>query len=296
MERRVVIDTKITNGKIMEGKFCGEIFLSGTISSKECVKSGTFRDEKIYGTGSIKYYSGKIIEGEFDNDQLVSGKVLFPNGEYFICKNGEIIKYRCIYNVGEIQGSRNENCFTGSVKLKSGFYSCGKFDKNFVLEIGEVHGKINDKIYKGKINNSVFIGSITYLEYIEHGRFENWKLVAGTKSAIGPYFGDGIIWAVGVFGNIFEGTIHFFGKNFYKMEGRFTWQDHPKLIEGKIYKLDSVENKILQDENLCCICLENERTHLFMNCRHFCVCSLCAELLRICPLCQKEGRVEKIYF
>eukprot|EP01119_Soliformovum_irregulare_P010195 TRINITY_DN2495_c0_g1_i1.p1 TRINITY_DN2495_c0_g1~~TRINITY_DN2495_c0_g1_i1.p1 ORF type:complete len:346 (-),score=87.13 TRINITY_DN2495_c0_g1_i1:8-1045(-) len=41
-----------------------------------------------------------------------------------------------------------------------------------------------------------------------------------------------------------------------------------------------------EDEDLCCICMENNRDTILLNCAHICVCQNCADGLKICPMCR----------
>jgi hypothetical protein len=40
------------------------------------------------------------------------------------------------------------------------------------------------------------------------------------------------------------------------------------------------------DETLCVVCIDAERTHVFIPCGHRCVCPDCADLPR-CPMCRE---------
>lgn len=46
------------------------------------------------------------------------------------------------------------------------------------------------------------------------------------------------------------------------------------------------ENERLRDERSCRVCLEHEKTVLFLPCRHLATCLTCASLLQTCPVCR----------
>jgi hypothetical protein len=39
-------------------------------------------------------------------------------------------------------------------------------------------------------------------------------------------------------------------------------------------------------EQLCCICLDNKKTHIVLDCFHMCLCEGCSKGLKKCPCCQ----------
>ena len=59
-------------------------------------------------------------------------------------------------------------------------------------------------------------------------------------------------------------------------------------------------NKSKQDDTLCIICCQFERTHAFVPCGHLCVCENCVEVTletNMCPICrQKPTQSIKVYF
>jgi len=53
----------------------------------------------------------------------------------------------------------------------------------------------------------------------------------------------------------------------------------------------------LNEEKLCCICLEKEKNILLLDCGHISVCERCARKLNACPLCRCDISSKiKIYY
>ena len=55
-----------------------------------------------------------------------------------------------------------------------------------------------------------------------------------------------------------------------------------------------------EDKKLCSICLDNKKDHLFMPCRHLCICEDCSKKINIkkdkCIICrEKIESIIKIY-
>ncbi|RYG94958.1 hypothetical protein EON65_56680 [archaeon] len=47
---------------------------------------------------------------------------------------------------------------------------------------------------------------------------------------------------------------------------------------------------LVNQQRLCTICMEDDRTVLLMPCRHLCLCSKCSEqsMLQLCPICRNR--------
>jgi len=45
----------------------------------------------------------------------------------------------------------------------------------------------------------------------------------------------------------------------------------------------------------CIVCLDKERTFMFSNCKHFCVCAECADIISMCPMCRTISETVKIF-
>lgn len=46
------------------------------------------------------------------------------------------------------------------------------------------------------------------------------------------------------------------------------------------------ENRKIQERELCCICLTNNISHIFIPCYHLCTCRTCASKVDKCPKCR----------
>lgn len=57
----------------------------------------------------------------------------------------------------------------------------------------------------------------------------------------------------------------------------------------KINNIQTVEKGIGTEERmLCCICLDNVKTHITIPCAHFSYCKICINKLDKCALCNKK--------
>lgn len=59
-------------------------------------------------------------------------------------------------------------------------------------------------------------------------------------------------------------------------------------------------NPVMKNNDKCCICITNSRTHAFNICGHKCLCIDGANIytkknIKICPICRKTGILIKIY-
>jgi len=58
-----------------------------------------------------------------------------------------------------------------------------------------------------------------------------------------------------------------------------------------------MERKQFLELKKCCICLDREKDTVLVDCFHYCVCSICANALEICPLCKSKIQTKKrIYY
>ncbi len=55
---------------------------------------------------------------------------------------------------------------------------------------------------------------------------------------------------------------------------------------------DDAKNMKKDEENECCICMDNFCNVLFVPCKHNCVCTACSESLSACPLCRKGIKIK----
>ena len=75
-------------------------------------------------------------------------------------------------------------------------------------------------------------------------------------------------------------------------------QELKKVREEKLEAMDRLKQIRQKDNNLCCICYENEKDHAYTNCGHMCVCANCLkeEWTEKCPICMEGNQfVIKIY-
>jgi len=77
-----------------------------------------------------------------------------------------------------------------------------------------------------------------------------------------------------------------------------------KVLEEKLNKSEGRSNE-LEDRVFCSVCLEKERSHAFLPCKHIVCCEECAQKVfengglegPVCPMCRKPvERVEKHYY
>merc|ERR1712217_855428 len=51
---------------------------------------------------------------------------------------------------------------------------------------------------------------------------------------------------------------------------------------------ESTGRQTLEEERVCVVCSEWEKTMLFLPCRHLCTCETCAAQLSQCPICRAD--------
>ena len=74
----------------------------------------------------------------------------------------------------------------------------------------------------------------------------------------------------------------------------------PKLVSTnnshinniKLMKQAINENREIQERDLCCICLTNNITHIFIPCYHLCCCRICANKIDKCPKCRTKIEIK----
>jgi len=130
---------------------------------------GNFEDGRVMGLGRAEIHNGSIVEGEFDNGNMVSGKlvkeaftyegeVIFDKEAKFHRRNG---KGLTVYNKG------------------------GKLEGNYVFDKIDGYGKVtyaNGDVFEGNFIDESQEGSckFTTQEYVFTGECANGKMVSGT--------------------------------------------------------------------------------------------------------------------
>jgi len=68
-----------------------------------------------------------------------------------------------------------------------------------------------------------------------------------------------------------------------------------KIIQSTGYKIEKRKRDLLMekeqqfiDQKLCCVCCEREKNVLILQCKHMCVCAMCASSLTKCPICRRK--------
>jgi len=82
------------------------------------------------------------------------------------------------------------------------------------------------------------------------------------------------------------------------------WADELMDIFRKYHtdNYNNVNKNNKDDENKnCVICMTSKRTHIFINCGHFCICEDCDKILNVnnikkCPLCNNKSITHRVYF
>ena len=71
----------------------------------------------------------------------------------------------------------------------------------------------------------------------------------------------------------------------------------PRRVDRQPRPMDDFAREGLDTgDNVCIVCLVNEKTHLIKPCNHFCVCEECIRQLNECPLCKRPiNMYERIY-
>jgi hypothetical protein len=96
------------------------------------------------------------------------------------------------------------------------------------------------------------------------------------------------------------------GQTALVIASRYDHKDIIKILTDTIIKLQN--NSIIEeeyddifeekeDENLCCICFEEEKNMVFSPCGHICTCSECSAIVNDCPICRKKiDQKIKVYY
>jgi len=74
--------------------------------------------------------------------------------------------------------------------------------------------------------------------------------------------------------------------------------------ENSTKRLLAERNKIIEtpikppeapdDNRLCVVCMDRNKTHVFISCGHACVCEACSNI-DTCPLCRTKGKCIKLF-
>tara|TARA_A100001015_G_C15043830_1_gene741887 strand:+ start:3182 stop:3715 length:534 start_codon:yes stop_codon:yes gene_type:complete len=68
------------------------------------------------------------------------------------------------------------------------------------------------------------------------------------------------------------------------------YQELAKTAEQKI-------EEVISPETICCICMENPREMVYINCGHLCACAKCERRIDDkCPICRTASRAVKIIY
>ena len=281
---------------------------------------GSIVNNKYNGKGEFYYnnklntikYNGLWINGDMngyglyytnENKLLYRGKFknnVF-NGEGIIYFNNGIIEYEGCFlnnkynNFGELY-DRNGNII----------YE-GNFKNNLYEDRGIIYHKNNKIHYEGTFKNDLYNGyGILYdlnKNIIYEGEFNN-----------GVYNGNGVLYKENTNNKNYEGE---FINGFYNGEGSL-FNNNNIIYKGKfkdglrdgkglqlqnnstyyvLYEKDDFI-KIIEDNEVCSICLDNPREIAFIPCGHKCICEECYKKYNndMCIICRKEFSIGyKIY-
>lgn len=77
-------------------------------------------------------------------------------------------------------------------------------------------------------------------------------------------------------------------------------------IKKKLLKIEKKQSKMagkakdkskedVGHDHVCCVCLENEPSFIFVECGHMCICDKCHINMNKCPMCQTAGKARKVF-
>ena len=70
------------------------------------------------------------------------------------------------------------------------------------------------------------------------------------------------------------------------------------LCKNKLNDIEKQQEEIKEaktTDNICCICMENPKQCVYVNCGHFCACLECCEQMDLqCPICRHYGKFVKL--
>ena len=69
---------------------------------------------------------------------------------------------------------------------------------------------------------------------------------------------------------------------------------HFHRVRRRVQETDRIPAAVAPDT--CCICYTNSKDHAIVPCFHMCVCSVCSQRIRQCPMCRGSiKRIQRIF-
>eukprot|EP01084_Bolivina_argentea_P164575 286124_1 len=66
-------------------------------------------------------------------------------------------------------------------------------------------------------------------------------------------------------------------------------------LTRELNKKENELNALKKDEDLCIVCLDNNRSHISIPCGHLVLCAQCVSSLKKCPMCQNPSNFTKVF-
>lgn len=68
-------------------------------------------------------------------------------------------------------------------------------------------------------------------------------------------------------------------------------------LDWKVQQEEPIEEEEKKEENngKCICCYENEKTHIFKECGHFCICENCSKNVDNCPICRNKSKTIRVF-
>ena len=270
--------------------------------------NGNIKYKYKYNKNSVEYYNNnnnKKYEGKIENNEYNG------YGIYYFNNDLNTINLKGIFKDGLLHGEAIEYTVINTVRYNGNFKE-GKYNGKGILYNN------NKILYEGNFKNNKYEnsgtlydtkGNILYEGNFKNNKYENSGTLYDTKGNIlyegnfknCMYYGKGILYNDGriLYNGLFkdgkyDDTGILYKDNNIIYNGMFKdGKKHGHGINGKneyCYYEEDIFIRIIKDENLCNICLDNPSEIAFIPCGHKCICSDCYKGYNndICIICRKE--------
>ena len=173
-------DGSIFYGKLQDGKRHGNGIYILSDKYNNIILEGEFENNKLI-KGKMTHQTGAVLEGEFKNNSLHKGKVTYPDGDIHEGEfnNGELIKGKMIlYQTGDVLEGQFENnrLIKCKVTTLDGYIHEGEFKINTGKLIKGKMTSQTGNVLEGEFENNIIKGKMTYANgSVYEGSYKNNK-------------------------------------------------------------------------------------------------------------------------
>jgi len=234
----------------------------------------SFKDWNIWDNDTLKCF--KPLKDEhilFCCTLIVSGNLPYDNHVSITNKGRLYRKSSNGKNIGLVELEGDEIYFSNSyLQISKIFLYDGINNTRYNI----YHKKEYDKLIKISQDNNFSTEEITELkEFFNYQGFLNQTPIGNSDSI---------------------NVIKF--REFIEIYKKYHFNSDKKIIKVKNKKLETKNKKLKDEDNLCLICITNEKNMAFIPCGHLCICEECSKKYKEdkCIICRKEFSISyKIY-